>query len=338
MRDQIVYVDFAVHVPIDNFRHVAPALRAAERRALPHAAGHELERPRFNFLPRARNADDHRHAPALVAAFERLAHDLDVAYAFKAVVGAAFRQIDEVSHKVALDFFWIHEMRHAEFLGERLARCVEIDTDNHVGAGKPRALDDVQADAAETEYDDIGAGLDLRRVDHRANAGGDAAADVAHLVEGRVFANFSERDFGHDRVVRKRRRAHVMKNFLAAERKTAAAIRHDALPLRHADRLAEIGFTGQAVFALTTLRRVKRNHVVAFFKARHIAADIDDDAGAFMAKNRGEQAFGVSARAREFVGVADPRGFYFDQHLARFGAVEIDCFNGERRAGLVRNR
>jgi FKBP-type peptidyl-prolyl cis-trans isomerase 2 len=32
-------------------------------------------------------------------------------------------------------------------------------------------------------------GFDLRGVDHRADAGGHAAADVADLVEGRVLAD-----------------------------------------------------------------------------------------------------------------------------------------------------
>ena len=55
-----------------------------------------------------------------------------------------------------------------------------------VGADQLRALDDVEADAAEAEDDDVGAGLDSGGPDHRADAGGDPAADVADLVERRV--------------------------------------------------------------------------------------------------------------------------------------------------------
>src|SRR5256885_9528219 len=43
VRDQVVDVDLALHVPVDDFRHVAPALGAAERGALPYAAGDQLE-------------------------------------------------------------------------------------------------------------------------------------------------------------------------------------------------------------------------------------------------------------------------------------------------------
>jgi hypothetical protein len=59
------------------------------------------------------------------------------------------------------------------------------------GARQPRALNDVEADAAQAEHDDIVAHLHLGGVDHRADAGGDAAADVAALSNGassRIFA------------------------------------------------------------------------------------------------------------------------------------------------------
>src|SRR5688572_7065055 len=74
VRDQRVDLDLAVHVPVDDLRHVAAATRTTEGRALPHAPGHELERPCRDLLPGGRHADDHADAPALVAALERLAH------------------------------------------------------------------------------------------------------------------------------------------------------------------------------------------------------------------------------------------------------------------------
>ena len=52
--DQIVDVDLAVHVPVDDLRHVGAAARAAEGGALPDAAGDELERPRRDLLARRR--------------------------------------------------------------------------------------------------------------------------------------------------------------------------------------------------------------------------------------------------------------------------------------------
>src|SRR5471032_402731 len=67
-------LDLAVHVPVDDFRHVGPAPRAAKRGALPDPAGHELERPRGNLLAGFRNANHDRYAPAAMTGFQRLAH------------------------------------------------------------------------------------------------------------------------------------------------------------------------------------------------------------------------------------------------------------------------
>ena len=54
VRDHRVDLDLAVHVPVDDLRHVGAAARAAEGRALPDAAGDELERPRRDLLARRR--------------------------------------------------------------------------------------------------------------------------------------------------------------------------------------------------------------------------------------------------------------------------------------------
>jgi hypothetical protein len=43
VRDHRIDLDLALHVPVDDFRHVGAAARAAEGRALPDAPGHQLE-------------------------------------------------------------------------------------------------------------------------------------------------------------------------------------------------------------------------------------------------------------------------------------------------------
>src|SRR5688572_32512100 len=70
MGDQIVDVDLAVHVPVDDPRHIAASLRTAESRPFPHAASDELKRAGPNLLAGARDTNDHRYAPTLVAALE----------------------------------------------------------------------------------------------------------------------------------------------------------------------------------------------------------------------------------------------------------------------------
>jgi hypothetical protein len=187
--DEIVDVDLAFHVPVDDARHVGAAARTAERGALPDAPGHQLERACPDFLTGAGDADDDRHAPAAVAALEGLAHHVHIADALEAVVGAAAGELDQVRHEVALHFLRVHEVRHAELAGERLARGF-TSTPMILSAPAMRApWTDVQADPAEAEHDDVRAGLDLGGVDDGADSGGHTAADVADLVEGRVLAD-----------------------------------------------------------------------------------------------------------------------------------------------------
>src|SRR5262245_55157592 len=152
VRDQVVDVDLAVHVPVDDLRHIGTAARAAECSALPHPPGHQLERPRLDLLPRARDADDHRDAPAAMAAFERLTHQIDVTDALEAVVSTAVRQRNQVLHQIPADLLRIDEVGEAELLGERAALRIEIHADDAVRAGQPRALHDVQADATQAEH------------------------------------------------------------------------------------------------------------------------------------------------------------------------------------------
>ncbi len=55
--DQVVDVDLALHVPVDDFGHVGARFGAAERGAAPHPPGHQLKRPGRNFLASAGDAD-----------------------------------------------------------------------------------------------------------------------------------------------------------------------------------------------------------------------------------------------------------------------------------------
>src|SRR5204863_6298050 len=143
VRDQIVDIDLFLHVPIDDLRHIGPPARATEGGALPHAAGHQLKRPRADLLPRRGDTDDDADAPAAMAAFQGLPHRLHIADAFEAVIGAALCYIDEIGHEIALHLLRIDEMRHAELLGERAAARIDIDADDHVGADHTTALHDI---------------------------------------------------------------------------------------------------------------------------------------------------------------------------------------------------
>src|SRR4029077_10149497 len=168
VRDEIVDVDPLVHVPVDDLRHIRPPACAPKRRALPNPSGDQLEGARLDLLARAGDADNDRHAPAAMAALERLAHQIDVADALEAVIGAAVGEGHDVLHQVTRDFLGIHEVRHAELLPERLTRRIDVDADDFVRPGEPRTLDDVEADAPQAKHHHIRAGLDLFRFDDRA--------------------------------------------------------------------------------------------------------------------------------------------------------------------------
>src|SRR3984957_19891942 len=241
MRNQIVDIDFLVHIPVHDPRHLGAAAHAAEGRSLPHASGYQLKRAGLNGLAGARDADDDRHAPAAMAALERLAHDVDVAEALETVIRAAVRERDEVRDQVAFDLFGIDEVGHAEFFGELLAPRIDVDADDLVGADEMRALDHIETDAAQSEHHHIGARLDLCGFHHGADAGGHAAADIANLVERRIFADLRHRDLGHHGEIGERRASHVVVDHLLADAKPARAVRHEALALRGPDLGAKIG-------------------------------------------------------------------------------------------------
>src|SRR4029077_1936496 len=154
-----------------NLRNIGAASCAAERGAFPDASRDQLEWPRRDLLTRAGDADDDAHAPAFVAAFQRLTHGLHIADAFEAVIRTAAGERDQMGNEIAGYLIRVHEIRHAEFLRQRAPCRIKIDADNLRRAHHPRALDDVQSDAAETEHYDARAGLDLCRVDDGADAG-----------------------------------------------------------------------------------------------------------------------------------------------------------------------
>src|SRR5258708_4226205 len=324
VRDHRIDLDLSVHVPIDDFRHISAAPRAAERGALPDAAGHELERPGGDLLAGLRDADDHGDAPAAMARLERLAHHGGVAGAIEGVIGTAIGKSDQMLDDVAADFFRVDEVGHAEAAAPFLLAIVDIDADDLVGAHHLGALDDVKPDAAQAEHDHVRARRDFRGVDHRADAGRHPATDVAALIERGVFANLRHRDFRQHGEVREGRTAHVVIDRLALVAEAARAIGHHALALGGADRGAEIGFLAETAFALAAFGRVKRNDMIARLDRYYAGAHLADDTGALMAQDRGKNSFAVEAVERVGIGMTDARRLDFDEDLAGFRALQID--------------
>src|SRR6185312_13675054 len=234
--------------------------------------------------------------------------DLGGVGAAEGVVGPAVGQGHQVGDEVAVDLLGVDEVGHAEAAAPLLLAVVEVHADDLVGADHLQALDHVQPDAAEAEHHAVGAGLDLGGVDHRADPGGDAAADVAGLVEGGVGADLGQGDLRQHRVVGEGRAAHVVVDRRALVAEAAGAVGHQPLALGGADRGAQVGLAREAAFALPALGRVERDHVVARLHRGHAGAHLHHHAGALVAEDRGEQAFAVQAVQGVGVGVADARG------------------------------
>ena len=80
----------------------------------------------------------------------------------------------------------VDEVGGAELLGRLALQLDRVDREDAAGAGDARALDHGLADAAAADDRDGRARLDLRGVERRADAGGDAAADERELLVGEV--------------------------------------------------------------------------------------------------------------------------------------------------------
>ena len=90
-----------------------------------------------------------------MTALQRLAHDVDVADALEAIVGAAVSQVGEICDQLPFHLFRIDEVGHAELARERFPLRIDIHADDLVRARHARALNDVEPDAAEAEDDDV---------------------------------------------------------------------------------------------------------------------------------------------------------------------------------------
>ena len=269
MSDELVDLELAVEVVADEAAHLGAALDATKGASLPHTAGNELECCRAsvnlsscdgrvprtsggNLLASGGNTNDDALAPALVAGLERRAHDADIARAVKGVVAATIRHLNQLVDNglVLFEIIGVDEISRAEFFGPLLLGGVDVDDDNLGGLVDDGALDDRQADATGAKDGNVGALLDIGRHARGAVARGDAAAEQARTVHGRVGLHGDDRNVGEDRVLRKGRSAHEVQHILALALEAGGAVGHDALALGGANLAAEVRLARLAKLAL----------------------------------------------------------------------------------------
>src|SRR5690606_30059259 len=126
-------LEFALHVAVHVARQFGPALDATEGGTAPDAASHQLEGTGGNLLASAGTPDDYRFAPALVAAFQRRAHDFHVADTFERVIHAAVSQFHDHFLDGAVVIQWIDAVGGAELLGHLEFLGIDINPDDATG-------------------------------------------------------------------------------------------------------------------------------------------------------------------------------------------------------------
>jgi len=136
MGNQIIDIDLAIHVPVDNLRHLRSAFSTAKCGSFPDPSCNELKRPGGNFLTRTGYTNNDTDTPTPVAAFQRLTHGVDVANTFETIIRTAVSQVDQISNQIISNLFWINEMRHSKVFGEGFLGVIEIDTDDFVRPAK----------------------------------------------------------------------------------------------------------------------------------------------------------------------------------------------------------
>ncbi len=190
---------------------------------------------------------------------------------------------------------WVHAVSRTQFLRHVELGGVGINTNDAFRLGHDGALDHAQANAAQPENGDAGAGFHLGCIQHRADARGDAATQQADLVQGRSGIDLGNGDFRQHRIFGKRGRAHIVMQHSPVVGEAGGPVGHQTLALGHADGLAQVGLAGRAEIALAAFRRVQRNHMVAGRQPFHLAAHLFHDGATFMSQDGRKQALRVGA-------------------------------------------
>jgi hypothetical protein len=258
-------------------------------------------------------------------------------HALEGVVDPAVGQVDDGLHDV-VDLGRIQRVGRPELPGELELRRIGVDGDDALGTRYGGALDDGEADATHAEDRDARTRLDLRGIEHRADAGRDRAAEQAHLVQRCVRADPGQGDLGQDGVLGERRRSHVVVDAASPVRDPARSIGHEPLALLLAQGDAQVRLAGEAEPALAAFGRVQGDDVVTRLHGGDSCAHLLHHAGSLVSENRREEALRVLAAQGVGIRVAHARGGEAHQHLAALRALEVDLVHDERLRRLERDR
>ena len=220
-----------------------------------------------------------------MATFQCGPHDIDVADAFEGIVHATVSQFNDHFLNRLVIVFGIDAVGCAKLSCQVELAVVDIDDDNPTRLGHGRTNNRRQADTAETENGHRSAFFHLGGIHDRAHAGGYAAAQQAHLFQRGFLVDLCQRNLRQNGVLGEGRATHVVIDWLSVLVEAAGAVGHQPLALGFADFPAQVGFAGQAEFALATFGGIQRNHMIADGNTGNAFTDRLYNAAPLMAKD-----------------------------------------------------
>ena len=124
---------------------------------------------------------------------------------------------------------------------------------------------------------------------------------------------------------------------LAVLVEAAGAIGHQPLALGFADFPAQVGFAGQAEFALATFGGIQGNNVIADGNTGNAFTNRLYNAAAFMAKDGWKVALGILTREGKRIGVAYTGCDHFYPYFPCFRGHHVHLFNRQWLTGAPGN-
>src|SRR5215510_1577084 len=213
-------------------------------------------------------------------------------------------------------------VRRTELLRDLPLVGQRVDRHHVLGAGQRGSLDRVDADPADAVDRDGVAGLGGRGVHSRAETGGDPAADEHDLVQRQVRVDLDGGVLGDRPELRERAEHADAAEVLATGVEPVGAVGQAAVQDGGA-HVAQVRLAGRAPAAMAADRQERADHVVAGLQPGDALPDFLDDPGALVAAHEGEARHDVAV-PQMLVGMAQPRGYITDEHLAGLGGIQVE--------------
>ena len=212
-------------------------------------------------------------------------------------------------------------MGGAELHGVLPLELQRVDRDDVARARERRALDRVDADAADPVDHGRVARPDAARVDRGAPAGRHPAADQRHCLKRQVVVDLDARMLGHHRPLGERAEqahlAEVLAVGMEPERAVRQAVVHEQRP-----EVAQVGHALGAEPAVPAGRQERADDMVAWLEPGHAGADLLDHPGPLVAAHDRVPHRDVTG-TQVVVRVAQAGRREPDEHLALLGRIEV---------------